>query len=406
MQKNISSKLELTIKDIGDLVIKSRTEYVNDILLPSGKTGISLFLYHCGKCLKNDKFLEHSYLYFEESFSALNQYEELIKGTTLHGGFTGVLWLYQYYINQKFLNFDNFSKETFSFFDEVVMKEIDNQKQSKNYDLLYGILGFGVYFLERNKFSLQEEKLNYIVDIIEDIAVEKEHGIVWEDVFYKEKDDDNELINLGFAHGLPSILVFLSYVYKNTGNKKSIILIEKIIKYLKFHELDSSKGSLFSHNILNDKPGVIPSRLAWCYGDLGIGYAILKAGILIANNGHIQYGSKILNSLTEKTIDDYTVGVKDAGFCHGASGVSHLFYKAFKYTKDINYFKSSEYWMSIALQMKNEKKGYSKYTFLENKNKWIYEPSNGLLEGSSGIGLCMVSHFEEIDPTWDLCFLL
>lgn len=402
----MKKKLRNTLYSIGEFIIDSDIVNTNNFLLPSGKTGESLFLYHCGNYLKDEKFIKYSYKYFEESFLALNNYGVKFTGKTLFGGYTGILWLYQYYINTGFIESDEDSNNVFNVFDELIRKEFIVEKETKNYDLLYGLLGYGVYFLERNKFVTQAEVLKEIVDILEEIAIKKEYGITWEDKFDRLENKDKELINLGFAHGIPSIIVFLSYVYKETGNKKALTLINKTVDYLQYHELDVSKGSCFSFNIIDGQPDTYPSRLAWCYGDLGIGYAILKSGILTSNNYFVNYGKKIINNLTNLKIDDNITAIKDAGFCHGTSGVSHLFFKSFQYTGEMKFYNSSKYWIENSLKKTNPNGGYSRYNYLNDEEKWAYELDNGLLEGGAGIGLCMLSHLDTNISHWDLCFLL
>jgi lantibiotic modifying enzyme len=398
--------LASTVNKIGDSIINSELEYKNDLLLPNGKVGISLFFYYCGNHLTKDKFIQQAYSFFEESFLALNDFGTKVEGKTFFGGYTGILWLYQHYINQEFIEYDNDAKNTFDVFDELIKKELFIEKSFKNYDLLYGVLGYGVYFLERNKFTPQKENLNEIVDLLDEISIQKDYGIAWEDRIERTENRNKELINLGFAHGIPSIIVFLSYVNKATGYKKSLLLIDQAIQFLKSSELNYAKDSRFSLNLLDGEVGNFKTRLAWCFGDLGIGYALLKSGNLLTNNKSINYGIEILLSLTNKEIADKSTGIIDAGFCHGASGVSHIFFKAYQYTSEEKFLIASNYWLKQALKMKNVDGGYSSCSYSEEEEKWLSAPNNGLLEGSAGVGLCILSRLEEKKSDWDLCFLL
>lgn len=394
------------VNEIGLNIIDYKSYFDESFLLPSGKIGASLFLYYAGEYLRSDKLLECSYNYFEESFNALSSFGEKIKGKTLFGGYTGVLWLYQHYINVEFIEYNENSKDIFQTFDELIEKECSIVKQTKNYDLLYGLLGYGVYFLERNKFTPQHESLNDIVNLLDEIAIKKDYGSAWEDKFDRKENKHNELINLGFAHGTPSVIVFLAYVYKETRNDKALNLIHQAVNFLKYHELDISEGSIFSYHVLDDKPYSYPSRLAWCYGDLGIGYAIIKTGVLISNKNYIEYGENILISLTNRTLQDETTGVKDAGFCHGAAGIAHLFNKAFQYSKNERFYKASKYWMETTIKMQNSDGSYSRCHYIDKEEKWQYAKDNGLIEGASGVGLSMLSYLEPTELSWDLCFLL
>lgn len=402
-ENNISSSLN----KISEWMIQSSDLKDNDDLsLQNGIAGKSLFLYHTGKLLGKEKDLYFSRSFFEKSLKLLFKKNNLsMNRDTLHGKL-GLLWLYQYYINNHFVNISSENTQLLILFDSFAKKGIDSEREKKNYDLLYGLLGYGIYFLERNKFTTQTENLNEIVDILEEIAVIKEYGIAWEDQLGSSINKDKELINLGFAHGIPSIMVFLAYVYKATRNEKCLNLIHQTISFLKHHELKKSEGSSFSFYVLEDKPYNYPSRLAWCYGDLGVGYSILKAGILTLNNNYIEYGKRIITNLTHKTIQDETTKVKDAGFCHGSSGIAHMLNRSFKYTNEKRIHEASKYWINETLKMQNDDGSFSKYHRL--KNKYVFTKDDSLIEGSAGIGLSLLSYLapNANDLYWDLCFLL
>jgi hypothetical protein len=128
------------------------------------------------------------------------------------------------------------------------------------------------------------------------------------------------------------------------------------------------------------------SRLAWCYGDLGIGFTLFEAGRLFNNKEATQLGYKVLRQCTyRKTLAQ--TRVEEPGFCHGSAGVAHLFHKAWLVTQADIFLEARNYWVDSTLKMA----------------PFAHNPS--LLEGRSGIGLVLTSMLSG-DTNWDGCFML
>lgn len=402
----ILSVLDDKLMKIATSLQRREGNFSDNYLLTSGLPGISLFFYYYGKYANEEALLNQAQEYFERSFYAIEDFQQTIKGTTLYGGYTGILWVYQHYINQQFIAADEDSKGVFSFFDEMIEQEYEREALMGNYDLLYGFIGYGVYLLERNDIESQAVKLNRLVDLLELSAVKKDTGVAWVDRFERQTNVDGELINLGYAHGIPAIITFLSYVYQVTKYTKAARLMEQAIGYLQSHELRPPAESSFSYYVLNDEPFEYPSRLAWCYGDLGVGYAILKAGIALGNDDYLSYGENILKKLAVKRIEDPVTRVRDACFCHGTAGISYIMQKAFKYTGSEELYEAAQYWLSVTLRMIGEDGSCAVWSYLDDKKEWEFRQEEGLLEGAAGVGLCILQQVYQEDTGWDVCFML
>ena len=146
------------------------------------------------------------------------------------------------------------------------------------------------------------------------------------------------------------------------------------------------------------------SRLAWCYGDLGIAYTIYQASKTFKNIQLTQHAYKILIDTTKRKTQDNTL-IFDAGICHGTSGVAHFYYRLWKETSDIRFKSACDYWIKNTIQFLTS--GTSKLN-LKMHNPVTKEFENApdtLLEGSPGIGLALISHLTGF-TSWDYCIII
>jgi hypothetical protein len=151
--------------------------------------------------------------------------------------------------------------------------------------------------------------------------------------------------------------------------------------------------SVFPTLSLNHETSKVPSRLAWCYGDLGICIAISKTvNYSFISVEVIKVYEEILISLNER-IDPAENGCIDPFICHGAAGVYYGLWKL----KKINgmYFQSALFsWRNTLNQFKLENYG----TNSNNKNI-------RLIEGIIGVALVEPTINTNIS-SWDECLLL
>jgi len=103
-------------------------------------------------------------------------------------------------------------------------------------------------------------------------------------------------------------------------------------QYIMGHCYEEPTQSFFP-NIVLAKPSKEEnkkqSRLAWCYGDLGTTYTLLKAARAINNEQLEQQALYILKKSTERKSIESSL-VKDAGVCHGAFGIALIYHHLYR----------------------------------------------------------------------------
>ena len=283
--------------------------------------------------------------------------------------------------------------------DEILEEQIDIDFLDDNFDILHGVLGVGLYFLERDKLSFVDK----IVDKLVETSFSKEDQIYWKK--YDKFKAVDSIIDMGNAHGNSSIIYFLSKILsKNPKNEQVKELIKKSINFYlnNCQELNDEIYSYFPHQIITkefdegiNKPG--NSRFAWCYGDLGVLNTLLMSSKLIEDDKmYLNILDKLKNIANRKyETEVFTI---DAGFCHGSSGIAIIFNKIHKLTGIKTFSKESEYWVNITLGEKNKSNNSIKnlgYSFPINDNK---NHSLTLLEGLAGLLFCYLNFLYDDMP--------
>jgi hypothetical protein len=95
--------------------------------------------------------------------------------------------------------------------------------------------------------------------------------------------------------------------------------------------------------------------------------------------------------------------VRDAGLCHGAVGVGHLFNRLYQATGDAEFATVARSWLRKGLALRVPKRGVAGFAAWwshdEGHPKWI--PEAGFLMGAAGIGLGLLAAVGTREPLWD-----
>ena len=132
-------------------------------------------------------------------------------------GFEGIYWAIFYAYKCNILD----SYDILADIEPYLFSSIEQDIENNNFDLLYGSIGKILFYLESDlDIDKRNNLINKILISLFNNRIENEKGIFWYDI-----EEGENLINLGIAHGLPSILIFLirlkTVQYKN---------LEKVIK--------------------------------------------------------------------------------------------------------------------------------------------------------------------------------
>lgn len=262
----MKSKINCKLEEIAKCIFE-RTEthhYKLPIGLYNGEFGILLFMLYYSRSSKIKKYIQITTKYCETLLQRLGSELRL---HTFCGGLAGILYLFEFLKENEFIEID--ISEVKASFEEYLIRKMRNDILSNHYDFMHGAIGVGLYFLkgETNKEIIQE-LINFLLTTSE--VDSPSGGIKWKSKINK----DFMGYNIALSHGMSSIVLFLCRVIESgNGNSKVKELLKRTMTYILYQEIDVHEyGSFFPTYSKESSSSLSGSRLAWCYGDLGIAH--------------------------------------------------------------------------------------------------------------------------------------
>lgn len=209
------------------------------------------------------------------------------------------------------------------------------------------------------------------------------------------------------SHGIASIISILSKIYSENINKEKTkkMLIEAVNFLLSYQQDTSVYLSYFPGVVSIDAHKSSNSRLAWCYGDLGISVALWNASKVLGNKDWEKRAIEILlHSAKRKDLQKNSV--VDAGLCHGTAGIAHIFNKMYQNTNIEELKDTANYWYKTTIEIAKFEDGLAGYKTCKPPRYGGWQNDYSFLTGISGIGLSLISAVSDIEPKWDECLLL
>ena len=278
------------------------------------------------------------------------------------------------------------------------------------YDLISGLVGIAVPVLQRiadSKSSPVSEPLaRNILDQLSRLARPMETGIAWFTppellpAWQRELAPEG-YTNLGLAHGVPGVVAILArYVTAGVDAARAQLLLDGAVAYLR--------------SVAGPKPGMrypawLPTRpdwstrVAWCYGDLGVSVALLAAATAAERSDWRDDALALAHGMADRSFE--TSQVNDTGLCHGAAGVAHLFNRLAQATGDTALAAAADRWFDRTLAMRRDDgiAGFPRAAPSDGTVKW--EPDADLLNGAAGVALALHAAISPIEPAWDQVLL-
>ena len=98
---------------------------------------------------------------------------------------------------------------------------------------------------------------------------------------------------------------------------------------------------------------------------------------------------------------------KDAGLCHGAAGLAHLFNRMHQATGDLQLADAARDWFRRTLAMRHPGRGIGGFESWrpDKARSGTWTPDPDFLTGSVGIALALLAATAQVEPTWDAVLL-
>lgn len=297
--------------------------------------------------------------------------------------------------------------------DHALLTALERGSWVGDYDLISGLAGFGVYAVERIPRPLAVRCLEAIVDRLDETAEKNGQEVTWftpPDVLpsISREQAPNGYYNLGVAHGVPGVIALLADACRlGIRKERARPLLEGAVRWLVPQHLGEQRGACYPSWI---DPGLEPrpSRLAWCYGDPGIAATLLYAARALGMEEWERSALAIAAHAAEAKPED--AGVRDAGLCHGAFGLAHLYNRIHQATRGELFADAARQWYRLGLEMRKPEGGVAGFSAwvpsAQDPQSLGWEPDPGFLTGVSGIGLALLAAVTPVEPEWDRLLLV
>jgi lantibiotic modifying enzyme len=402
---NIKTNKNLFVKKLNNIIdVLDRHVYDENISinLMRGSAGIALFYFYYSKYINNQKYYDKGYELIEKIFDSVgtgNNYQ------TLAGGLAGFGWLFEHLVQNDILEAD--TNQVIGDLDNFLYPFMLKEIKMGNYDYLHNASGIVLFFLYRKSNPLVKKYIIDYIDLLDEHSEIDRQSLKWKSEIFAKENERVNVYNLSLSHGMASLVAILSKIYSNEINKeKTLKLLKGAINYILSNQFDIKKNlSYFPSYISLDGNKGEPSRMAWCYGDLGIGLSLWNASKVLVDFELEKKAIEILLHSTKRR-DLKENNVLDAGLCHGTAGIAHIFNRMYINTGVSEFGEASEYWFNQTLKIARFDDGLAGYKVWRAEKYGGCTNDYGFLEGIAGIGLALISAVSDIEPKWDECLLL
>jgi hypothetical protein len=308
---------------------------------------------------------------------------------TLFGGIPGIGWL------RTHLHLDD---ESDAELEQQVAASL-RKGWAGDFDLIQGLVGIGVYALERRARGSQSDLLDVVVERLHACAEVTDTHAVWRTEPRFLTDDVRREFpdgwrNLGVAHGIAGVIAVLGAATR-VGVAGARPLLDRAVAYLLSRRLPDGGPARFGATS-DDRT---PTRAGWCYGDPGIAIALFGAA---RNVGELEWEREALDIAriaARRSADD--CGVVDTCLCHGTAGLGHIFSRLYRATEEPVFRTTAIDWFERTLAHRHEGTGIGGY------QSWFggWFDNGTFLAGAAGTGLALLAAATDSDPSWDRLLL-
>lgn len=302
--------------------------------------------------------------------------------------------------------FDQSETEICQALDEAVLDYLEKLPKPAVYDLVGGLAGLGVYALARLPAPGALTCLQQVVQRLAERAEWSADGVTWFTApellpAWQQQICPQGYYNLGLAHGVPGVLVFLARACSVVEVRpQAAPLLEAAGNWL-LSRLHQTDDQFYFPNWLAAE--VLPERgrLAWCYGDLGSAMALLHAARCVGQSVWEAQALRVLRQAASCRGEG--AGVRDAGLCHGAAGNAHLFNRLYQATGEPLFKEAAQHWYARVFEFRQSEVGVAGFAAFHQKpdGSFGWVESVDLVNGAVGIGLAMLAASHELPPQWD-----
>ena len=354
--------------------------------LRRGHAGLALFFAYLDLSLGQAAAGERAQHHLDEAIDRLASQTAPPAG--LYDGFVGVAWVAEHLAAVQSVPDDGGEDEDGNAdIDAALLALLRRGPWRGDIDLLEGLVGLGVYALERLPRPAAAAMVPLVVARLDERAERGAHGTVWRDPRVSERPPDS-----GMAHGSAGVIALLArMLHEGAAGPEAAVLLAATV--------DGVLGGSCAE-------AAAEGDLAWCAGDAGLSVALLAAARACGQDDWERAARRLAAAAAARYVDD-DVGF-DPALCHGTAGLAHLFQRLHLETGDPALLAAARRWLERTLARRRPGAGIGGYLCrgrqADGSFGWIADP--GFLGGAAGIGLALLAAATPVEPAWDRLLLL
>ena len=281
----------------------------------------------------------------------------------LYTGFAGIGWAVSHLEGRLYPPGDEDScLET----DEVIFGCLKQTPCPLHFDLIEGLVGLGVYALERLPRESARSCLEAIVDHLAGSAEMRGDGVTWLTSpqyldIGQRKEFPQGAYCLGMAHGAPGVAALLARCWTaGVARGKVGPLLEGVVSWVLAQSMPPGSPWRFPA-WRRVTMTATPSRLAWCYGDPGVAAALLHAAQAMDRADWRQEALDTARVAARRSVE--TTWIRDGCLCHGMSAPAHILNRLYQATGEEDLAQAARFWYGKLLEARTPGRGLGGYMF-------------------------------------------
>lgn len=267
----------------------------------------------------------------------------------------------------------------------------------ESFDLVGGLIGVGVYALERLPSRAGVTLLERVIDSLAVRAERSADGVSWP-VAAGSVPLYSQLACAfpGVAHGSAGAIGLLAAACAaGVAAASARPLLDGAVGWLLAQSLPPGSESRFPRVVAADAAPE-PRRASWCHGDPAIALVLLSAARAVGEPGWEAEAIATARAAALVPIDPE----QDASLCHGTAGLAHIYNRMFQLTGDAELGAAGRRYIDRTLEL--GRGGGYRFRIGEDS----MEARVGLRIGSAGVALALLAAASEVEPAWDRLFLM
>jgi hypothetical protein len=278
-----------------------------------------------------------------------------------------------------------------------------------SYDLQFGLVGFGIYAVERLPHPAAAPLLERIIERLARLAEPRDGGLSWRTVnadWVVGEGVEKRLAKGVYAtdvfNGVAGIVGLMgAAIHHGIAVKRARRLLDGALTWM----WSTRRGGLFPAK----------RQLAWSQGSLGIASVVYTAARAARMPRWQEAALAVARRLTAAS--GATARLSDPSLANGAAGAAHMFRRLHLATGDERFATAARSWTQRLLRRRRPGRGLAGYetSYIPMwHRRFLNDPDHpvgrvalpGVTNGVAGIGLVLLAMLSTQAPDWDRMLLL